>query len=589
MGGFVGRAYDLGGNVICLRGRGAHIGHSFGGGRSGPWRRFDCLPASSFLNRCGDIPREPVSTAISLSAVLFNTGLFASVGAAATFGGTLVTAALLTGVQFALGKTKPELDGGFGPAGINTPEARGSIRNSAAAQRKIYGRMLVGGAWGFYDDTTAPYQVLQLWLARGRIGAIRSVIINKKRVIFGGGTPFGSILDPDIYEGGDYRGALQACFRQGLPDQAIDPLLNTYFPPSGATPSEIVFDSTGKNVVNLPTTYRQRGVATASFRANFGSTREIFEARWGQVAFINPLMEIDGAPLYDPRDPTQDPDDEDTWKFTRDGRDVGRTAALVQADFQRQSYGGRQSSSKIRWDEVAASADYDEGTVHDKDGNPRARHLIDGLVQLSENPRNVSEAMLTANRNFIVQSRGRVGWVSSIGKDPIVTITEKDILGGIEFRMGVPKKDTFNRIRTRFTPPEKEYKEDDGPILDRQDLRDDEDGGELLDTAVRTPFTGDHRAVQWLSAQFLEESRLPKSLELGEINALPKFMNCKVGDVIRVQHRRYPDVNGIYQIVKDGFSGDFTRLTWSLRQYDKAITQRDRSQDEQDFTVAEAA
>jgi hypothetical protein len=261
----------------------------------------------------------------------------------------------------------------------------------------------------------------------------------------------------------------------------------------------------------------------------------------------------------------------------------------VQADFQMQSFGGRQDSGKLRLDELAVAADYDEGIVHDIDGNPRPRHLIDGLVQLNENPRNVTEAMLTANRNFIVQSRGKIGWVSSIAKEPVVTLTEKDIYGGFDFRMGTPKKETFNRIRTRFTPPEKDYKEDDGPILDRADLRASEDGDELLDTTVRTPFTGDNRAVQWLSAQYLEESRLSKSLDISQINARAKFLKRKIGDVILVQHSKYPDINGIYQIMKDGFSSDFSMLSWSLREYDSTISSRDRSADEQEFTVAEAA
>lgn len=536
-----------------------------------------------------DAPREPITIAISLfayDAAFAVTASFAAAQFAASIAIPLVVTASLTGIQYALGKTKSQAGGiGFdGPSAINSPEARGSVRQSTAAQRKIYGRMLVGGAWGFYDDATPPYQYLQLWLARGRISAIRGLVINKNSIPLAS-TAWNTIVEPVAVDGQDYVGNLKCCFRQGTTTQAKDALLDLYFPASG---SEFVFDSTGRNVVNLPSTYKQLGVATASFRANFGADRAAFEALWGQVPYINPLIEVDGAPVYDPRDPTQDRDDEDTWKFTYDGRDVGRTAALIQADWMRQPYGGRQSSDKIRWDEVAEAANFDESIVHDRDGSPRSRHLIDGLVQLNENPRYVTEAMLTANRAFIVQSRGRIGWVPSAPLDPIVTLTEKDLLGGLEFWMGTPKKDTFNRIRTRFTPPEKEFKEDDGPVLDRTDLRADEDGDELLETTVRTPFTADQRAVQWLAQQFLDESRLPKSLDIPAVRARPKFLKCKVGNVIRVQLRRYPDVNGIYQIRSDGFSGNFETLSWSLRQYDKTIASDDRSADQQDFQVATA-
>lgn len=535
-------------------------------------------------------PRDPFSIgALIVTSASAAAGVGVALGSAAFIAsswvvGSVVVGAALYGANYALnsalGKTVPK-SGGIGsevsPALINTPEARGTIREVAAPRRRIYGRMQVGGVWSFYDDHTPPYQYLQLVLCHHRITAVRAVVINKNRISFQGGNSFNTILDPIGVAGQDYVGNLKACFRQGLEDQAIDPLLAADFPASG---SDVVFDEEG-NVTNLPASFRQRGAATASFKANFGTTREQFEARWGQVAFINPLVEVDGAAVYDPRDPLQDVDDESTWKFSR-------TAALIQADWQRQPYGGRQPSDRIRWDEVADAANYDEEIVHDKNGEPRPRHLIDGLILLNQNPRHVTEAMLTANRAFIVQSRGRIGWVSARPRDPVLTLTEKDILGGFEFRMGQRKQDTFNRAHTRFTPPEKDYAEDDGPLLDREEEREEEDGGEILETSVRTPFTVDHRAVQWLGQQFIDESRLPKSLDIPRIAFKPRFLRRRIGDVIRVQHARYPEINGIYQIRQDGIASDFSSLSWSLRQYDKSISAQSRASQEQDFDVVAA-
>ena len=36
--------------------------------------------------------------------------------------------------------------------------------------------------------------------------------------------------------------------------------------------------------------------------------------------------------------------------------------------------------------------------------------------------------------------------------------------------------------------------------------------------------------------------------------------------------KRYLEINGIYQIRKDGFSADFKQVSWSLREYDKTST-----------------
>jgi hypothetical protein len=543
-----------------------------------------------FPYRMENVPRDPTSIGIA-AITLFESLTATSIGfELASTVGTVLTVATLAGVNYALSKSQAQKGGvGFsGPSSINTPQARGTVRAAAAAQRIIYGRMLVGGVWSFYDDKTAPFQVLQLMLARGRISAVRSVTINKNKVLFAGGTPFDTILTPAAIEGQDYVDNLEACFRNGDADQVIDPLLTAHYPPHGTTPNEIVFDSKG-NVTNLPASFRQQNIATASFRAKFGTTQEEYLARWGNTPFINPMIEVDGRPLFDPRDPTQDIEDESTYKFTYNGHDVGRNPSLIEADWIRQPFGGLLRNDQIRLDELARAADYDDGIVYDKAGNPRVRHQADGLIQLNENPKHVTEALLTANRAWIVNSRGRVGWVPAIAEDPVITITEHDLLGGFDFRHGNPKLETFNRVRTRFSPPEKDYADDDGPVLDRPDLRADEDADELLETTTRMAFTGDNRAAQWLAAQYLEESRLPRTLDLPQLRLHPRLLRLKVGAKVRVAFPRYPEVNTIYQLVKDGFSGDFSMLAWSLREYDKTITSRDRSADEQDFKVAQAA
>lgn len=533
------------------------------------------------------VSREPVSTSIALSAFLFNTGLFASVGAAAAFGGSLITGAILVGANFALSSTINKGSPSEGPAGVNSPASRGSIRQASGPQKRVYGRMQVGGQWVFYDDATAQYQYIMLGLARGRITAVRAIIINNNRLSFSGSVPFDTVIEPVAVEGQDYVGNLKACFRSGLSTQAKDPLLETYFPASG---SEIIFDSTGLNVVNLPATFQQRGIATATFRAKFGDSQDQFDSRWGRVAYINPLVEIDGHPLFEPRNPACDIDDESTYVFNYEGRECGRNPSLIQCNWLTQSYGGRLRTDQIRLDELIEAANYDDEVVPDRDGNLRVRHQADGVVLLNENPRHVTEALLTANRAWIVQSRGRVGWVPSAALKPIITITESDLRGGFDYSDSAAKRDEFNRVRTRFSPPEKNFAEDDGPVNDRSDLRADEDDGELLDTTVRLPFTTDQRAVQWLSQQFLEDSRTGRALAIPSLPASPRILKCKIGTIVRVQMRsRYTEINGIYQIRKDGISPDYSGISWSLREYDSSIATTNRAADQADFQISTAA
>jgi hypothetical protein len=539
-------------------------------------------------------PRDPVTLTIGIAAITAAetvTGIAIGFEFASAVGGIVLGGALIA-ANYALQKTVPDAGGvggaeaGSSPATINTSEARSSIRRSTSPQRRVYGRMVTGGWWIFYDDATPENQYLTLGLARGRIEAVRACIINNKRFTFQDGARFNTILTPVAEDTQDFTGNLTCCFRQGLATQAKDPLLETYFPASGA---EIVLDAGGTNVTHLPATYRQRGIATATFRAILGANRDVADKRWGHVPFIDPLIEIDGHPVFDPRDPTQNIDDESTYKFYYNGREPGRCPALIQCNWLTQPYGGRLRTDQIRLDELAAAADWDDGTVFDKHGAARVRHQADGVVLLNDNPRHVTEAMLTANRAWIVQSRGRVGWVPSAPLEPQITITERDLLGGFDYRDDTRKRDKFNRVRTRFPAPEKDYNEDDGPIVDRADLRAAEDDGEDLETTVRTSFTTDQRAVQWLSQQFLEDSRLGRALDIPSLPATPRILKCKIGTVVRVQmRRRYTEINGIYQIRQDGISDNFSGVSWSLRAYDTTIATKDRSTAELDFTVAEA-
>lgn len=532
--------------------------------------------------------REPVSIGIGAISI-FEAVTGAAIGfeAAGAVGSIIIGGALIGG-SLALSKTIPKPNPFDASASdINSPSARGSIRQNASPQRRIYGRMQVGGAWTFYDDATAQYQVLTLSLCRGRISAVRAVIINNNRISFASGTPFDTILTPVAVDGQDYAGNLQVAFGQGLATQAKCPLLESYFPAAG---SEIVFDDSGINVANLPTTFRQRGIARVSFRAKYGTDQDTFFARWGHVNFISPLVEIDGHPLFEPRNPACDIDDESTYVFSYDGRESGRNVSLVQCNWLTQPFGGRLRTDQIRLDELIESANRDDEIVADRDGNPRVRHQCDCAVSLSDNPRHVTEAMMTAAQNWIVNSRGRVGWVPAIARDVEIVITESDLRGGFDYRDDAAKRDTFNRVRTRFVPPEKNYTTDDGPVIDRADLRADEDEDELLDTTVSLTCTTDQRAAQWLAGQFLEASRLGRALDIPALRMTPRLMKGKIGTIVRVEMRkRYTEINGTYQIVRDGFSNNFSRLAWSLRAYDKTIYNKNRADDQQDFQVATAA
>jgi hypothetical protein len=512
--------------------------------------------------------REPISsTALALS--IFGGGV--ATAAQVAFASAIIsigTTAVIAGASYALQKTLTDKQApGFSPGdvgvgGINAPEVRGSVRQSSPAQRIIYGRTRVGGAVFFLDTETPPYLYLGLLLSSRRISAINGLRLSTNDITFlSTEIAFNTVLTPFAAQGQVYikngNSRLWACFRDGDPDQTIDALLDADFP-------------------NLDGDFRQRGIATATFKFAYGDDRTDFEEMWGQVSLPAPQIDVDGAPVYDPRDPTQIEDDESTWRFSRN-------AALIQADWLRQPYGVNFPSDRIDWDRVADAASFDDELVGNADGTLSPRHTIDGVVTLNQKPREVMEAMLTANRGFVMQSRGR-GWIaSSRPRDPVLTIHDGLLLGGFEFRDDRAKRDTVNRVLTQFSSSDRQYQDIKGPVLERADLITEDE--EELEATVRLPFTSDHRAAQRLSKQYLEESRLPRALTCRvKLDAL----GVEVGNCVRVYSEVYERMNGLYTIEELGFLDDFSGITLSLAEYDPSIAvDWNPETDEQEFELPE--
>jgi hypothetical protein len=509
------------------------------------------------------VPREPISIGIALiTAVEAVTTVAIGFEVAAAVGYVALGAAVI-GANYALAainKPKPSdpTASGIGSAiTINSPQARGNVQQSAPIQRWIYGSVRAGGAVSFIDDSMPPYLYLQTLLSARQISGIRGLHISVNDIKLSS-FAFDQVLQPLAVDGQVYIkdgvSRLSMAFGAGRDDQAICPLLKTDFP-------------------NLDDSFRQRGTARATFRFKFGDDVDDFQRMWGQgVSIPSPLLDIDGMPVYDPRDPAQRyptdwRDAEDvaeamaTWKFRRNGRDVGRTAALVQADWLGHPDGVNHPAGRIRWDEIARAADFDE----------ERGHTIDGEVTLDQNPRTVMEAMLTANRGFVVQGRG-YGWVmSSQPREPVITIDDDLLLGGFEFQADRFKSELANTVRSRFSSADREYQDVDGPVVARDDLIDAD--GEVFTKTVRMPFTSDSDQVQILANQYLDEARLKRSLVCNiKLRAIAD--GVREGEVVRVFSRNFPQINADYSIEKIGFLDDLSGLSLGLREYDASISTR---------------
>lgn len=525
---------------------------------------------------------DPISDVIGLSALIVSLfGVEAATGTA--IGGALIKLGISLAASYAAQALLPKPVVG---TSANSPEVRYNTRQPVPTKRIIYGSAQVGGSL-FFEQAVAPYlyhgllvcakkvtTFQKLWIGTTAISlpiaSLESFTLghddhgNHNTIPAGVLIPIASVGQPN------YPGRLRVSFRVGERDQAIDPLLAA--------------DFTG-----LSTEFRQRGIATACFRYEYGADITEFTSLWGQVQRPNPLLLVAGIAIPDPRNPSHiidwDPDDPDSVAEAEDSWSFSNTASLVQAHYLTQRYGGRIHPSKIDWDKVAASADYDDEVIGCLDGTFIRKHTLDGVINLDQQPYAIIQAMLTANRGFVLESGGRVWVASSMPRTPVATIYDGNLTSGFVFNADKAKRDTLNKIKSRFVSSERSYQVVDGPILSKTDLQATD--GEILETTIDMPFTFDYRRVQRSQKAALEVSRLGKSLTVRvDVSILADAEDDLVGNSVIISSDLFPNINGTYFVTSVAFTATFSEIELALTEYDPTIeTDWDASVDEQTFVL----
>ena len=480
-------------------------------------------------------------------------------GAAIAIGASAAVAALSrtqtdrSGTSFAGGRSSV--------ATANSPEVRGSVKQATPPQRIAFGETRIGGAFYFYK-ALPPYIY---------VGHLHSILpITKYVQPFVGETAIGPLnrdSDPYVPLEAPYDDHLEISVQTGTIDQPINPLLLSDFPS------------------DLDDDFRLPGMPNTVWKADYGADFDDFQALWGNVQIPDFQWVVQGAPIYDPRDPTQrlpndlrDVDDLwdaiSTWKYTN-------TAALIQGHWAMMPYGLNAGLGRVRWDEVAKAADFDDEIIPLKDGTVQKRHTIDGVVTLNEQPLTILEGMIISNRGFVTIRAGQVLVRSSQPQDPIFTLTDDHLVGAFTFRDASPKRELVNWGHTVFIAPDRQYQDAEGPSYKRDDLITKD--GEVLDQTVRMPFVSTHQRAQRLLKAYVTEKRLGKQVT-GAYDL--RAIGCVIGSVVRVWSELFPSSNGIYTVEGWELAEDLSGVGLALTEYNAAISRDWNAQtDEQDFIL----
>lgn len=512
----------------------------------------------------------PQAIPLALGSFLFAAGAPLAVVNAVAIGGlgTIIgfgaTVALSIGASYAANALigAPQQAGG----GTNSPDVRSSVRQAIPPQRIIYGTTRVGGAV-FFLETKPPFLYLGLLISARPIDSILSTTVGEVPVNF---STNGDASTTPFNDGSEVF--IRRSIRLGAANQTRDPLIASDFP-------------------DIPASFRQRGIATAVYRFRYGADWDQYQALWGNTQIPNVLMEVRGSPVFDPRDPAQrmfsdpyDPADVTdamaTWKWSD-------TASLVQADYLVQPYGARIHPNRVRWDKIAEAAEYDEQPVGLKGGGFQKRYTINGMVMKNQARMSVMQSMLSANRGFVAQSEGRVWITSAKVTPPVLTIVDSMLIGGFQYRDNAPRKDLVNRIRVRFTAPDREYQLVDGPL--RNNLAYQAADGEIFEQTVELPFTNDDRRAQRIAKAYMDQTRRGKTLAIAlgpDHLALAGEEGIDAGAIVRVESELFPALSGLYQVSQGGWSEDFSTFQVGLIEYAPEVENGwNPETDEQPFTI----
>ena len=435
-------------------------------------------------------------------------------------------------------------------------------RQPLSAQRLVFGETVTNGVLIYVNSNDANNYLFELYVvAAHEVEAINGVNLRGEflpatehpegsGIYFPETLPFAvsSPINPDAsgperltnpgrLEVEYLRYYLQYSIRLGTLDQPVDPIIAR---------------------LGVPNTFRQRGHATIALEKFFGlilekgqelensserqrMLNEERDACWDGLQ--PPLFRIRGAKFYDPRDATQDIDNEDTWKWTRN-------AALVIAGvMQHRLFGTGVSYHDFNQEALIVAANECDRKFTTFDGRSIAQYTLDGVVQTSEDQAAIISDMLNCCNGRLYHTGGKYIIDIASPRNIVGTIADSDLTDDTHvYTAELPDVEQFNVVQGRFQDINSIAQQTDAPILQ---IGDSDRGSRILNLNLR--FVRDPYRAQRIMRYRLNRSRpnadrsyTGKSLI---VNVDGAGLQYTPGDVVnRYSNGRYAHANGVYEI-----------------------------------------
>ncbi len=169
-------------------------------------------------------------------------------------------------------------------------------------------------------------------------------------------------------------------------------------------------------------------------------------------------------------------------------------------------------------------------------GVSESRYTCNGVISLSELPKNIIEGMLTAMAGTCAYASGQWSIYAGYYRWPTVTIAADDVReGGLTLITRQSRARNFNAVRGTFISPENDWVPDDFPAYVSAAYVA-EDGGEVTYSDIALPFTISASAAQRLAKIELERMRRQQTVEIAGKLAC---WRVGIGDSVMLSYDRW--------------------------------------------------
>lgn len=224
------------------------------------------------------------------------------------------------------------------------------------------------------------------------------------------------------------------------------------------------------------------------------------QLRYDDVAYASGTPNISamvkGRKIYDPRT------DDESWSDN---------AALCILDYLVSDFGLAASADEIDMNSFIAAANICDETVATIDGTEN-RYSCNGVVDLSDNPRDILENMLSSCAGFLVHTGGK--WRLQVGayNPPLKTFDQSFLRDAVVMRPHRSRRQLFNTIKGAFVSPDHNWQSTDYPAVST-DFYITQDNGEEIISTLDLSFTVSHTMAQRIARIALEQIRRQRQIQ----------------------------------------------------------------------------